>query len=117
MRFISSFEDLPAVVCDWQDNDWVYVNHETWESSPERGRFLIISEDELADLEEQDLYVENDAGESIPREFAAEGLSRWMESQTLKAVIVNARLSLPRSQRAVLISAINHYLEYDAFIN
>lgn len=117
MKYIEKIQDLPHEVLNWRGNDWVYVNHQKWEASPCDAHFLIISEDELAELEEQDLYVENEAGESIPIQYADEDFSRWLESQTLKAIFVNARISESFASIEFLVDCVNHYLEYDDFMN
>ncbi|QSW91150.1 MULTISPECIES: hypothetical protein [Flavobacterium] len=112
------FNNLQSLVNDVESNkrnEWLYINPKEWLNNPEGTRFFYIEEEYIWDLEEEGLYVENEAGDSIPKEFENEGLEIWIESQTFDDIIKYAKNKNLNVTLNELILAINYYLEYDAF--
>ncbi|OAE12175.1 hypothetical protein AZH11_15520 [Pseudomonas simiae] len=108
--------NLFSTVNSHTDNDWVYTNLDKWEEEPEKAIFYLISEDEIDDLEDDDKTVENSAGELIPKSLEKENVETWLDVQTLQAIfeVIQKKVKAPDSD--ILIQAINHYREYDDFM-
>ncbi|MBN6151714.1 hypothetical protein JR065_15315 [Xanthomonas sp. AmX2] len=98
------------------DNHWVYTNVDGWARQPENAVFYLIAEDELDELEEAGRTVQNSAGETIPQALAEEDVETWLDVQTLRAISQVVRKHDMAAGSDVLIQAINHYREYDDFM-
>jgi hypothetical protein len=116
MKKMQGVTNLFSTVNSHTDNDWVYTNLDKWEEEPEKAIFYLISEDEIDDLEEDDKTVENSAGELIPKSLEKENVETWLDVQTLQAIfeVIQKKVKAPDSD--ILIRAINHYREYDDFM-
>lgn len=116
MKKMKGITDLFSTINSVTDNDWIYTNLDEWEQQPENAVFYLITEDEIDDLEEDDKTVENSAGETIPKSLEKENVETWVDVQTLQAIsqIIHKKIKTPDS--AILIQAINHYREYDDFM-
>ncbi|MDL2188868.1 hypothetical protein P5706_32305 [Pseudomonas sp. ChxA] len=116
MKKMQDITNLFSTINSHTDNDWVYTNLEKWEAHPESAIFYLISEDEIDDLEEEDKTVENSAGELIPKSLAKENVETWLDAQTLLAIfeIIQKKVKAPDDD--ILIRAINHYREFDDFM-
>lgn len=116
MKKMQGITNLFSTVNSHTDNDWVYTNLDKWEEEPEKAIFYLISEDEIDDLEEDDKTVENSAGELIPNSLEKENVETWLDVQTLQAIfeVIQKKVKAPDSD--ILIRAINHYREYDDFM-
>lgn len=116
MKKIQGIANLFDTIHPVSENAWVYTNLKKWEQQPENAVFYLITEDEIDELEEDDETVENTAGEIIPKSLERENVETWLEVQTLQAIsqIIQKNVKAPNS--IVLIQAINHYREYDDFM-
>ena len=116
MKKMQGITNLFSTVNSHTDNDWVYTNLDKWEEEPEKAIFYLISEDEIDDLEEDDKTVENSAGELIPKSLEKENVETWLDVQTLQAIfeVIQKKVNAPDND--ILIRAINHYREYDDFM-
>jgi hypothetical protein len=116
MKKMQDITNLFSTINSATDNDWVYTNQDIWENEPEKAVFYLISEDEIDDLEEDEKTVENSAGELIPKSLEKENVETWIDVQTLQAIfdVIQKKVNAPDD--AMLIRAINHYREYDDFM-
>lgn len=116
MKKMQGITNLFSTINSATDNDWVYTNQDKWENEPEKAVFYLISEDEIDDLEEDEKTVENSAGELIPKALEKENVETWIDVQTLQAIfdVIQKKVNAPDD--ATLIRAINHYREYDDFM-
>jgi len=106
------FGTLDAVV----DNAWIYTNLEQWERQPESAVFYLIAEEEIDVLEDEGKTVENSAGETIPASLGKEDVETWLDVQTLRAIAQVISKNVEAPDAAILIRAIDHYREHDAFL-
>ena len=116
MKKMQGFTNLFSTVNSHTDNDWVYTNLDKWEEEPRNAIFYLISEEEIDDLEEDDKTVENSAGELIPKSLEKENVETWLDVQTLQAIFEVIQKKVTAPDNDILIRAINHYREYDDFM-
>lgn len=117
VKKVQGITNLFSTVCSVSANGWVYANLEQWEQQPEKSVFYLITEDELDEMELRGETVENTVGELIPKSLAQENVETWLDVQTLQAIAQFILKSVKAPDGSVLIQAINHYREYDDFMD
>lgn len=115
MEKINSLIDLYQNAVRALDNEWVYVNMDTWSWSPKTCDFYVIAESEVDALDDDEVY-ESDAGPYLPVTLRGLDLYPWMQLDTLKGVIANARFERDGFNEEKFIAAINYYRENDDFM-
>ena len=82
MKLINSLSDLFCVITDPIENEWIYANIKIWLESPRNCIFYIVSEDEINDMPDDEIY-ESEAGPYLPISLRHLDLHPWMEIATL----------------------------------
>jgi hypothetical protein len=117
MEKIGSISHLFKATINSNENEWIYTNLETWNTTPKKCDFYIISEAEIDDLPDEEVY-ESQAGPYLPITLQNLNLSPWMEIAVLQGVIQNLKLKDgDRIDDDLLIDGINYYREYDDFMD
>lgn len=116
MKKIQGITSLFETVNVLAGNDWIYTNLEKWEQQPDQAVFYYITEEEIDVLEEEDGTVENTVGEPIPRSLEQENIETWLDVQTLQAISQIIQKNIKALDHVILIKAVNHYREYDDFM-
>jgi hypothetical protein len=97
-------------------NGWAYTAMKQWLDNPNSAVFYLISEDEIDDLDDDDVY-EADFGGYLPIALKELNLYPWLETDTLGGILENASVGVNPSDKDVetFILAVNHYREFDGF--
>jgi hypothetical protein len=102
--------------CDNDYNEWIYTNEKVWDEDPINSKFYVITESEIDELPDDQIYDFDGYGSYLPINLKHLDLCPLIETQTLKGVIANLILS-KNFDMNLLIKGINHYLEFDDFLD
>lgn len=114
MKKIESFEILVMTFQANNHEEWIYTNLEQWNSAPESSTFYMISDEEVDELPDEDVY-ESSSGAFLPKILEDEDLYPWLLTSALEGILLhlhdgkNAPLEEVRA-------AIEHYRENDTFL-
>ncbi len=110
---ISSINSLIEILLNHHENEWVYTNLSQWKKNPSKCDFFIISEKEIDNLPDNEVY-ESEAGPFLPISLQHLDLYPWMQIDTLKGVVSNLGINLDNDN---FINGVEYYREYDDFLD
>jgi hypothetical protein len=117
MQKLISIKDLVQAVLSSEENEWVYTNKDAWRKNPSTSNFYIISEKEINNRDDDQIY-ETDDGVELPLELKSENIYPWMLIDIFKGVLQNLKInSWNETDEFMIINGINHYLEFDDFLD
>jgi hypothetical protein len=113
-KFMEKFETIQQVINSLSRLDceqWISVNLKKWDEAPESCVFHYITWDYLQDLEDDEIY-ENDDGAELPVTLQNENLKEWMIVGSLSQIVKSMN---DKDNASDFIDRVNYYREYDTF--
>jgi hypothetical protein len=100
----------------FENNEWLFVNKKKWTTSPNSTKIYMMTYDEMMDLVDVGEAKISDEGLIVADIFAKQDIEEWIDTQTLESVLTNIKKNNVKPSNEIIIKAINHYLEYDDFL-
>lgn len=120
MRELASIVDLIETVFRSKENEWIYTNIDAWNKQPKNTKFWLISESEVDELDDSEIY-ESDDGPLLPLSLQPENLSPWMLLDTIRGVLLNLCIdkytTIDINITDLVIRGVNYYREHDNFLD
>ncbi|MFI8618593.1 hypothetical protein ACIGHN_24125 [Acidovorax sp. NPDC077693] len=116
MKKMTSLSELYECVASAGENEWIYTNIEAWHNNPQHCEFYFISEDEVEEMADDEVY-ESEAGPYLPASVKNLDLYPWMQIDVLKGVLENAGINNEHFDDNNFVKAINYYRENDDFMD
>jgi hypothetical protein len=110
---ISSIKSLFELIINHHGNEWVYINLNEWKNNPCLCEFYIISDKEVDDLSDDEVY-ESEAGPFLPISCKHLDLYPWMTADVLEGIYFNLK---GKTKNDDLIAGIEYYREFDDFLD
>lgn len=112
IREYKTLESLLASLSALEQNEWIYTNIKKWNNNPESAVFYYIPWDYLQELDDEDIYLDNEDLE-MPKSLESKSLRGWM-------VVCDLALFYQKQQEHEktlqwVIAEINYYREYDTY--
>jgi len=115
MKKFRSLEELVKTFQAESQEEWIYTNMEKWNNSSQSNEFYIITEEEIDELADDEVY-ESENGAFLPKGLEDQDLYPWLLTSTLEGILLN----LSGGKNAPLEKirgAINFYRENDTFLS
>lgn len=110
MQTFESIIELIDKINSLVAEEWIYTNIKKWKSSPKEVKFYYIPEEYLNDLDDDEVYLDEDDLE-MPITVQGLGLQGWMLVGNIQ-YIANR---ITDNDINEFIDQVNHYREYDDF--
>ena len=115
MKKFRSLEELVKTFQAESQEEWIYTNMEQWNNSSKSNEFYIITEDEIDELADDEVY-ESASGAFLPKELEDQNLYPWILTSTLEGILLNLNGG-KNAPLEKIRGAINFYRENDAFLS
>ena len=115
MKKFRSLEELVKTFQAESQEEWIYTNMEKWNNSSQSNEFYIITEEEIDELADDEVY-ESESGAFLPKGLEDQDLYPWLLTSTLEGILLN----LSGGKNAPLEKirgAIKFYRENDTFFS
>jgi hypothetical protein len=117
--FMKEYENIFIAAKDlsiFESNEWLFINKENWNTSPNSAKVYMMTDDEMMDLVDAGEAKISGEGIIVADIFSKQNIEEWIDTQTLEGVLINIKKNNVKPSNEIIIKAINHYLEYDDFL-
>ena len=112
MNSYSSIDELIKNLSLLDQGEWIYTNLNLWNSSPENTGFYYIPWDYIQDLDDSQIYLDEEDME-MPLAVKELDLKGWMLVSHLNYIAKNKIVG--KFDNKWFIDEVNYYREYDTF--
>lgn len=112
MQIYNSLSELIENIPSLPEKDWIYANLDSWGRSPEGTRFFHIPWSDIQDLEDDEIYLDDEDME-MPKSVEQYDLKCWMLVNQLSYILKN-KIDKGEGDKW-FVDEINFYRENDDF--